>query len=183
MVRPRVLLADSLAVSRIRASLLLFVALAPLTMAMGCRESTAGAAAAGVATELSGRWMSARSPLAPEAWHQTSITFTMDGRFISENRTYGLYEGQQHDALSAFTRAEGLYRVEGGHLSFEPKRLVSWDRFNGEFSPEHIEEPYPFEGLFDDARYAVEGDNLTLRFVVYPADAPVPVVAKYVRVR
>ena len=154
-----------------------------LASVAGCRESTAGPAMASVATDLAGRWLSARSALAPEAWHQTSITFTIDGRFIAESRTYGLYEGQQRDELSAYTRTEGRYRVDQGRLSIDPKRLITWDRFNGESSVEHVEDPYPYGRLFDDARFTVREDNLALSFVVYPADAPVPVVAEYMRVR
>ena len=135
------------------------------------------------AAELVGRWVSWRNNLSPEGWHQGSLTFTLDGRFTSENRTYGLYESQQRDDLSAFTRVEGRYRIERDRLIFEPQRLVWWDHFYGARSAEHVEEPYPWGGLFDDARYTVRDDHFTMSFTVYPADAPVPAVAEYERDR
>ena len=96
---------------------------------------------------------------------------------------YGLYGGQRRDDLSAFTRAEGTYRIDRDHLVFEPERLIWWDRYYGAASAEHVEEPYPWSGLFDDARYSVRGDRLEMRFVVRPGDAPVADMAEYTRER
>jgi len=142
-----------------------------------------GPATAGGAAELVGRWVSSRNNLSPEGWHQGSLTFEIDGRFASENRSYGVYEGQQRDDLSAFTRVEGKYRIERDRLIFEPQRLIWWDHFYGAQSAEHVVEPYPWGGLFDDARHSVRDDHLTMSFTVYPADAPVPCVAEYERDR
>jgi hypothetical protein len=158
-------------------------AIAVLAGISGCRESAGGPATVMSATELVGRWIGSRDDLAPDGWHQSTLTFSIDGRFVWESRMNGLYGGQRRDDLSAFTRAEGTYRIDGDHLIFEPQRLVWWDRFYGAASPEHVEEPYPWSGLFDGATYSVRGDHLEMRFVVYPADAPVPQVAEYTRER
>ena len=168
--------------TRIGASLF-FGGFALLTAAAGCRESTVGEAAAITATELVGRWVSSRNDLAPAGWHQGILTFTIDGRFTFENRTYGLYEGQQRDDLSAFSRAEGRYSIDRDRLIFDPRRRVWWDHFNGAQSRERVDEPYPWDGLFDDARYSVRDDHFTLSYTIYPADAPVPANVEYTRER
>ena len=134
-------------------------------------------------TELVGRWIGPRNDLSPAGWHQSTLTFTIDGRFASENRMHGIYEGQSRDALSAMSRTEGTYRVAGDRLIFEAKRLIWWDRFYGAQSAEHVEEPYPWGSIFDDARYSVRDDRLTIHFTVYPADAPVPALGEYTRDR
>ena len=130
-----------------------------------------------------GHWVSAPDELSPESWHQSALTFTPDGRFAFESRSYGLYEDQTRDALSAITRTEGRYRIASNRLIFQPKRRVWWDHFEGAQATEHREEPYPWGSLFEDATWVVEQERLTMRFSVAPADVPVPVVAEYVRER
>ena len=132
-------------------------------------------------TDLAGRWISAPADLAPQGWHQYHLTFTNAGRFSHEVRTYGLYTGQAPSTLTAFSRVEGRFRHDGDRLVTEPERLVWWDSFYGENSRVRVEEPYPWGGLFDDARFVVDGDRLTIHFTTYPADAPVPTIAEYVR--
>jgi hypothetical protein len=154
----------------------LVLVLALLALAGACSDSTAAAP-----TELLGSWVSAPEDLSPQGSHQRHLTFAVAGEFVSEVRTFGLYAGQPRDLLSAYTRTEGSYRVAHDSLTFEPRRLVWWDRFYGADSPVHVVEPYPWGGLFDDARYEVNGDRLTLRFTVYPADGPVPAVGEYRR--
>jgi hypothetical protein len=157
--------------------------LAVLAAMGGCAESVAGPATGSTALEIVGRWVTSRNNLSAEGWHQGTLTFTIDGRFTSENRMYGLYEGQRRDDLSALTRIEGRYRIERDRLIFEPQRLVWWDHFYGARSGEHVEDPYPWGSLFDDARYYVRDDHLALSYTVSPADAPVPVSAEYTRDR
>jgi hypothetical protein len=149
----------------------------------GCRESAAGPTTVLSATELSGRWVTSRNDLSPGGWHQSALTFSVDGRFVFENRMYGLYEGQRAGDLAAFTRTEGAYRIDRDRLVFEPQRLVWWDRFDGARSPEHVEEPYPWGGLFDDARFAVQDDHLSMTYTVYPAERGVAAVGEYTRDR
>src|SRR5688500_6123104 len=91
--------------------------------ASGCGESAAGPATTVAATDLVGRWVGPRDDLAPEAWHQSTLTFTIDGRFTLQNRTHGVYEGETAEILSAVSRIEGTFRIAGGRLIFKPQRL------------------------------------------------------------
>ncbi len=86
---------------------------------------------------------------------------------------YGIYPAQPRDELSAFSRIEGAYRTEGNQLILSPYRLITWDRFYGASSPAVVQQPYPYDGYFDDARYVVRAHTLTLVYTIYPADAPV----------
>lgn len=168
--------------TRNRSALLLAV-VAVLAAMPGCRESAAAPMTALSATELSGRWLTSRNDLAPDGSHQSALTFSIDGRFVFENRMYGLYDGQVAAELSAFTRIEGVYRIDRDRLVFEPRRLVWWDRFEGAQSPEHVEEPYPWGSLFDDARFEVRDDRLVMTYRVYPGDKGVTAIGEYTRER
>src|SRR5688572_22903050 len=151
--------------------------------ATACGESAAGPAVTTTATDLVGRWIGPRDGLAPEAWHQSTLTFTIDGRFAFENRTHGIYEGESAEVLSVISRVEGTFRIAGDRLIFKPQRLVWWDRFHGASSPEHVEDPYPWRSIFDDARFSIAGDHLTISYIVNPADAPMLAVSEYTRER
>ncbi len=73
--------------------------------------------------------------------------------------------------------------MKDNRLLFQPTRLISWDRFYGVDSPERVSEPYPYGAIFDDARYETLGPQLTLRFTVYPANAPEAAVLVFTRTR
>jgi hypothetical protein len=60
---------------------------------------------------------------------------------------------------------------------------VWWDRFHGASSPEHVEEPYPWRSIFDDAHFSIAGDHLTMSYTVHPADVPMLAVGAYTRER
>ncbi len=162
----------------------LFVALVALAVfASGCGESAAGPAVTPAATDLVGRWIGPRDDLAPEAWHQSTLTLSIDGRFTLENRTHGVYEGQTAEVLSTISRIDGTFRLAGDRLIFQPQRLTWWDRFYGAMSPEQVEEPYPWGSIFENARISIAGDHLTLTYTVNPADAALAAVSEFTRER
>jgi hypothetical protein len=130
--------------------------------------------------DLVGSWRTAPEDLSPSGWYQSRLSFNVFGVFESEVRDYGLYPGQDRNALSAYSRIEGTYRVEGDRLIFRTSRMVWWDRFYGARSPEQVEEPY-HASLYDDARYTVQGDRLILQYLSYPFDAPVPTSWEFTR--
>jgi hypothetical protein len=132
-----------------------------------CESSTSPEASA-----LEGRWATDREALSPAGSYQSFLTF--DGTaFAFDVRSFGVYSGQGSNELSAYSRTEGTFRIEGDRLHFAPTRLVTWDRFYGADSPERVESPYPLGSIFDDARFTVRITELTLRYLTYPADAPV----------
>ena len=158
------------------------IAIALLGGAAACTESTAGPATGQVETELVGQWISQPDELSPKSWHRSSLTFTIDGRYTFESRSYGLYEDQDRDALSALRRTEGRYRIAGNRLLFEPQRVVWWDHFEGVNAPLH-EEDGSWGRLFDDATFTVNGDRFTMRYSIAPANAIIEAVAEYTRER
>ena len=147
----------------------------------GCTESLVGLRPVPGTPALTGEWRMPRDDIGEIGWYQKALTFFPDGRFASTSASYGLYEGQQRDDPSAWTRIEGLYRVEGNRLYFEPISHSWWDQFEAASFPAPRQAPYPWATLFDDATFVVTRDSLRVRFNVYPADAPLPVVAEYVR--
>jgi hypothetical protein len=125
---------------------------------------------------LPGVWVASPEVGSPSGRYERSLSFGSEGSFVSEVRSYGIYGWQPAGELSGYTRTEGTYgvEIEGNRLEFLPLRIVSWDRFYGPNSPETVREPYPGETVFDNARYELSGDILTLRFTIYPADAAEP---------
>jgi hypothetical protein len=129
---------------------------------------------------VAGRWATEREGLSPSGSYQSFLTFD-DAAFTAEVRSYGVYEGQRPNDLSAYARTEGTFRIEGDRLHFSPTRLITWDHFYGPTSPERVESPYPWGSIFDDARFTVRLNQLTLHYITYPAYAPVATSRSYLR--
>ena len=147
----------------------------------GCAESTVGLRTIPGAPELTGEWAAAPDDIGASGWHQKTLSLHANGRFASTSSSYGLYEGQQRNELSAWSRVEGTFRVESNRLHFTPDVMTWWDHFESPNFPAVRRAPYPWGTLFDDATFAVAGNVLRIGFNVYPADAPVPVTVEYVR--
>jgi hypothetical protein len=144
-------------------------------LALGCSSPTESDS-----VNLSGRWVTAPEDLSPSGWYQTHLHLGHRGSMVYYVRSYGL-DGRPREELSAFTRTEGTYRIEGNRLFINPRRLVWWDRFYGPSSPEHIEEPYPYGVLLDEARYTLDAEELTIEYLSYPFDAPVATSVQFTR--
>jgi hypothetical protein len=128
---------------------------------------------------VEGRWASAREALNPNGSYQTFLTF--DGAaYASEVRNYGLYAGQQPNDLSAYSRTEGTFLVDGDSLQFVATHLVTWDGFFGPNPPERVA-INPQGGQSSRAHFSIDRNRLTLRYFSYPADAPVATSRSYWR--
>jgi hypothetical protein len=139
---------------------------------------------AGASSGLVGRWTSERFPSLPQGTYDYRLTFGGDGRFEWTWSSYGIYEGQSASQLSAYTVTTGSYRAEGGELTLLTEQTRTWDRFYGADSKEDVRRFSPPAGtLYDRAQYRVEGGVLTLDYLSYPLDAPVPTQATFRRAR
>ena len=129
---------------------------------------------------LAGRWATASEALNPRGSYQSFLTFE-DTTFVSEVRNYGLYAGQHPNELSAYSRFEGTFLVEGDSLQLSATHLVTWDGFFGPNPAERTELP-PSQGPASSrAHFAIDQDRLTLRYYSYPADGPVATSRTYWR--
>jgi hypothetical protein len=129
---------------------------------------------------VAGRWASTRDALNPTGSYQGFLTFE-GASYAAEVRNYGLYPGQRSDDLSAYSRIEGTFRVDGDSLRFSPKRLITWDRFYGADSPVHVEDLAGQAAQSSAAHFSRDVHRLTLRYFSYPADAPVATSRTYWR--
>ena len=77
--------------------------------------------------DLVGSWRSAAEDLQPSGWYEIRLSFTSFGAFEQEVRSYGAYQGQERDQLSAYNRLTGRYRVDGAGLTFHVNREAFWD--------------------------------------------------------
>lgn len=155
----------------------------PLAFWIACASPTESEPSSSEPSSLVGTWVADAENASPSGWYQRSLTFKATVSFTSEFRSYGIYPGQLRDELSGYQRTEGTYATEGNRLDFSAARLVWWDRFYGADPRERISEPYPYGTIFDDARYEMNGRQLTLHFTIYPADAPEPALLVFTRVR
>lgn len=124
--------------------------------------------------DIVGRWTADREEASPAGSYVRHITFTNDGHFVSEFRSYGIYPTERAEDLSGYQRTVGTFTVAGDELSFQPDSLISWDAFYGTDSPVTVQTPYPYDSVYDDAHYRIDGVTLTLDFTTYPADGPEP---------
>jgi hypothetical protein len=133
-----------------------------------------------VSHPLIGRWQSEREALHPSGSYQTTLTF--DAGFMSTDvRSYGVYSGTPSE-LSAYTTTTGAFEARGDSLFSHPERQVWWDRFYGANSPEHVVALSGGGSMYAGAQFVIEENRLTIHYLSYPADGPVPTTATFVRV-
>jgi hypothetical protein len=95
-------------------------------------------------------------------------------------RIFGSYGGQSNNDLSSYSIMSGTYKVEGDQLQINITHTVVWDRFYGANSPETVQTVNIT--VFDQTHFRIVGPMLTLDYVSYPADAPVPTTKSFIRV-
>ena len=133
------------------------------------------------AAVLNGRWELPALAMPPAGRLEYALTFASPDRFTWDIRSFGMYPGQPADELSSYSRLQGTYETNGASLDLTPRRVVTWDRFYGVNSRERREDPSWYADIFDQATFKVEGDELTIDLVTYPADAPEPARVTYFR--
>lgn len=126
-----------------------------------------------------GDWSVAPIALGPTERLSRSLALRADGTFTAQSLLFGTYEGQRPTDLSAVHTIEGTYSVDGDRAHFRARRLIIWDLASGAKSKPRTQE---YSGsIFDDARFTLDGDLLTLTYTTYTADAPVETTTLYVR--
>lgn len=104
-------------------------------------------------------------------YYTHELIFT-ENKFVSRTTSYGVYPGSSPQSVSAGTEINGTYRVEDNKLFFNPASLTTWDSFYENPGP-HVQRPYPYGSIFDDCRFEIVENQLTLTYLSYPAEAPV----------
>jgi hypothetical protein len=129
-----------------------------------------------------GRWRTEPEPVSPRGRTVGELTFTAEGRFASDVRSFALHVGQKPNELSGSSRTVGHYQIDGRRLQLQPDSLILFDTFSPEAGVVVIT-PYPYDRVpFDGATITVSDDRLTLNYLSYPADAPVPTERQFRRV-
>ena len=127
---------------------------------------------------LIGNW-AVNESLSP-GHYTTQLTFAGDGTFTDAVRMFGSYPGQSNNDLSSYSIMSGTYKVNGDQLQTNITRIAVWDRFYGANSPETVHTVNTT--VFDQTHFRIVGPMLTLDYVSYPADAPVPTTKTFIRV-
>ncbi|CAN5651212.1 hypothetical protein BH23GEM8_BH23GEM8_18620 [soil metagenome] len=139
-----------------------------LALFTGCTSGTAPDARI-----LTGHWATEPEAHRPSGSMQYHLVLGRDRRFSREVRSYGVYQGQAAVTLSAYSRDEGQFEVLGDSIVFRPERRIWWDSFYRVAEPT-IEELTPSDRLSDGATFRVRLNRLTLSYLTFPLDAPVP---------
>jgi hypothetical protein len=106
------------------------------------------------------------------------LSFEADGTFMHATYMYGIYGG---DDLAAYARTSGTYEIDGDRVILTATKEAIWDSFNGSASPETVRQVNYV--LFDQARFRISWPTLTLDYLTYPADAPVPTTLSFMSLR
>ena len=153
-----------------RKSFVLCLAIA--TGVVSCNSSTESESG------LIGSWISTES-LSPSGHMTTQLSFAGDGTFTDAIRTFGVYPGQSRNDLSSYTIMSGTYTTDGDQLESNVSRVETWDRFHGADSPPTVRNVNTT--VFDQGRFRISGFSLTLDYLTFPADAPVPTTKAFIR--
>lgn len=94
-----------------------------------------------------------------------SVKFTKD-RSFSLSMSYGDGGG---------TRYTGTYQIKGDSLKVATAEKLVQEPGKA------VQRTATTDQLYEKATFSVAGDTLTLKYVTYPADAPVPTTAKFRR--
>jgi hypothetical protein len=152
-------------------------ALGAIAVLASCSSSTDSSSTG----EVVGNWQ-ADSVGALQDSYERHLTLGADGSFSLLYRYFGVYDNQAYDDLSGFEKVTGSFRVEADRLIFEPQMLLVWDYTFGRDAPTQVYTDYPYDHFYDDARYSIDGETLTIQFTDYPADDPVPTTQLFHRV-
>ncbi|HKC79896.1 MAG TPA: hypothetical protein VKB91_01795, partial [Gemmatimonadaceae bacterium] len=93
-----------------------------------------------------------------------------NSNFTYAANNYGVYSGESPGTLSGYTNISGTYQMDGDRLVLTANRIATWDAFYG--GREKVEQVNSI--LFEQARFRIVENTLTLDYITYPADAPVP---------
>jgi hypothetical protein len=101
------------------------------------------------------------------------LTFKSGATFTFRVESFGVHGARS--VLSAYSLTTGAFQVQHDRLLLESERVETWDSFYAE--------PGPFVThasgmLLDSCTFLIRRDELTLRYLSYPADAPVETVMR-----
>jgi hypothetical protein len=132
-----------------------------------------------VVSPLVGDWVAPTENLHPKGTMTRRLGISESGEFTFRTDMFGIYPGQNPSYLSAYTRMTGTFTIDGDKLVLTATRVATWDSFYGAGSQERVETVNTV--LLDQAHFGIVGQTLTLNYVSYPADAPVPTTMSFTR--
>jgi hypothetical protein len=123
---------------------------------------------------LTGKW-AYTTESKPRGYVINEITFNNDLSFIKRITWYGIYEGQDLDELSGWTEITGNFEVNENNLIITANKSVSYDSF---FSTDPVT-TIKTEILYTNCTFDIDEKTLELRYLTFPADAPVQTKCLY----
>lgn len=120
------------------------------------------------------------------------MTFSEDGNFIFDRRTFGLYEGTTLDDLNGFKTEYGNYTLNGNIIDIRITHYEWYDTWHEDMTePETIILQSSHKWRFLDATGEIDDEQLTFRYhqttdLIVPSSATPGIdhyVEKYIRIQ
>jgi hypothetical protein len=119
-----------------------------------------------VPDELIGSWI-ITEPHQPQGSMQRILSVSSDGEVVFGVYYYDTYAASS--GLSAYSETKGQFRATGDRLDITARTITIWDSFYDDPGPTTTS----YGGFFfDDCTFKIVRDQLTLRYLSYPLDAP-----------
>lgn len=111
----------------------------------------------------------------PRGYIINEITFNNDGSFTKKITWHGIYEGQDSDELSAWTEITGNFEANEDILIITATKFITWDSFLSADPVTTIKT----ELLYRNCTFDINEKILELKYLTFPADAPVQTRSLY----
>jgi hypothetical protein len=111
----------------------------------------------------------------PTGYYINKLDFDKYGKFTEASYSFGIYSGQAINDLSGWYVRNGTYTIEENKIDFLSKKVVTWDSFSGGEAVTTYDS-YP---IFEDCSFSITSDTLEIRYITYPADAPINTLRHY----
>ncbi|SEC74547.1 hypothetical protein SAMN05192540_3974 [Maribacter dokdonensis] len=106
---------------------------------------------------------------------ERNLRFETNGKYSHTGYNYG-FDDENPNEIVGSTEIIGNFDIKGDSIFFRNKEITSWDKV---FRP--ITQTTFVEGQEYGNRFEIEDDVLTLYYISYPADAPIPTQISYKR--
>jgi hypothetical protein len=106
-----------------------------------------------------------------------AYTFNSDDTYSNTIDFYG-FKDENPDEIIGQSETIGTFQVKGDSIFISAKQNTSWEK---RFKPEPVMTQYEENEVYG-SRFEIVENTLTLYYISYPADAPVPTQMSYERV-
>lgn len=117
-------------------------------------------------TSVTGVWYYA-AYASPKGKYLDQLTLNSDSTFKYEQKSFGIYSGQDKQDTSTMYIRDGKYLINADSISFITFKIIRWDSFT-----QLRDTSTQCSTLFQNCTFSIHGYGMSLKYTTYPADAP-----------